>query len=172
MKANNEKVALFPASFDPITNGHLDLIKRALALGLFDKLIVAVGVNPEKRSLLTVDERIEMIKEVTQDLEGVEVDSYTGLTADYAMAKGCSVIVRGLRVFSDFEHEFQMAFMNRKLGGLDTIFLMSRLEYSYINSTLVKQVAQMGGDLSGLVPDIVAEKLREKFGFTSDSTEV
>lgn len=167
MSDRKEKIAVFPASFDPVTNGHLDLIHRALSLGLFDKLIVAVGVNPEKKALFSVEERVEMLKEVTKGLENVEVESYTGLTADYVRRKGATVIIRGLRVFSDFEHEFQMAFMNRKLSGIDTIFLMSRLEYSYLNSTLVRQVAQMGGSLEGLVPPVVERKLKEKFGGAS-----
>jgi pantetheine-phosphate adenylyltransferase len=168
MSEREERIAIFPATFDPVTNGHLDLIRRALSLGLFDRLIVAVGVNPEKKALFSVEERVEMLREVTKDLENVEIESYTGLTAEYARRKGASVIVRGLRVFSDFEHEFQMAFMNRRLAGIDTIFLMSRLEYSYLNSTLVKQVAQMGGNLEGLVPPIVERRLREKFGYPPD----
>lgn len=168
MSDRKERIAVFPASFDPVTNGHLDLIHRALSLGLFDKLIIAVGVNPEKRALFSVEERVEMLREVTKGLKNVEVESYTGLTADYARRKGATVIIRGLRVFSDFEHEFQMAFMNRKLSDIDTIFLMSRLEYSYLNSTLVKQVAQMGGSLEGLVPPIVERRLKEKFGHPPD----
>jgi len=163
-----KRIAVFPASFDPVTNGHLDLIRRALSLNLFDKLIVAVGVNPEKKPLFSVEERVEMLREVTKEFPNVEVDYYEGLTAEYVKRVGATVILRGLRVFSDFEHEFQMAFMNRKLAGVETIFLMSRLEYSYINSSLVKQIAQFGGDLSGLVPPIVQRRLREKFGFPPD----
>lgn len=164
----SKRIAVFPASFDPVTNGHLDLIHRALSLNLFDKIIVAVGVNPEKKPLFSVEERVEMLREVTKELPNVEVDYYEGLTAEYVKRVGATVILRGLRVFSDFEHEFQMAFMNRRLAGVETIFLMSRLEYSYINSSLVKQIAQFGGDLSGLVPPIVQRRLREKFGFPPD----
>ncbi len=156
------KIAVYPGSFDPITNGHLDLIERAL--NIFDKLIVAVAENPDKKPLFTTEERIEMVKETTRDYDKVVVDRIYGLTVDYVEKQGASVIVRGLRAISDFEFELQMALMNRKLNSkIETVFLMPSIQYSYIKSSLVKQVARLGGCLDGLVPKPAIRELKKKF---------
>lgn len=156
------KIAVYPGSFDPITNGHLDLIERAL--NIFDKLIVAIAENPEKKPLFTIEERIEMVKESTRDYDKVIVDRIYGLTVDYVEKQGASVIVRGLRAISDFEFELQMALMNRKLNSkIETVFLMPSIQYSYIKSSLVKQVARLGGCLDGLVPKPAIRELKKKF---------
>lgn len=157
------KVAVYPGSFDPITNGHLDLIERAL--NIFDKLIVAVAENPDKNPLFTIEERLEMVKEATKDYDDkVIIDRIYGLTVDYVEKQGASVIVRGLRAISDFEFELQMALMNRKLNSkIETVFLMPSIQYSYIKSSLVKQVARIGGCLDGLVPKPAIRELRKKF---------
>lgn len=157
-----EKIAVYPGSFDPITNGHINLIERALKI--FDKLIVAIAVNAAKTPLFTVEERVEMIKEVTRNNPKVIVDSFEGLLVDYVEAKDINVIIRGLRAMSDFEYEFQMTFMNRKLKrSIETIFMMTGLRWFYVNSRIIKEVAVAGGSIKGLVPDIVCEKLKEKF---------
>ena len=164
----NRHIALFPASFDPITNGHIDIIDRVAQLGLFDELIVAIGVNPEKKTLFTVEERLEMLHRVAADYPFVRVAHYTGLTAHYARECGARTIIRGLRAFTDFEYEFQMALMNRQQApDVDTLFMMANMQYAYLRSSLVKQVAQMGGDLGDLVPPFVIQKLKEKLDQTS-----
>lgn len=156
------KIAVYPGSFDPITNGHLDLIERALRI--FDRLIVAVAEHSEKSALFTIEERYEMVKEVTRKYDRVTVDRIHGLTVNYVKKQGAFVIVRGLRAISDFDFELQMALMNRNLSSeIETVFLMPSLQYSYIKSSLVKEVARLGGCLDGLVPDLVITKLREKF---------
>ncbi len=161
-------LAIYPGAFDPITYGHIDLVKRALRI--FDRLIVAIGENPAKKPLFSVEERLEMIREALDDYEfgdRVEVASFPGLLVDFAREKGASVIVRGLRAVSDFEYEFQLALMNRKLNRqIDTIFLMPGFRWFYISSTIVKEAARFGGDVSDLVPPNVKEKLREKFNAT------
>ena len=157
-----EKIAIYPGSFDPITNGHLSIIRRALEI--FDKLIVAILINPRKKPLFSVEERIYMIKEATKDLKNIEVDTFEGLLVDYAVKKGAKAIIRGLRATSDFEYEFQMALMNRKLNSsIQSIFLMTDYKWLYVSSSIVKEVASFGGDVSGLVPEIVCKKLKEKF---------
>jgi len=157
-----ERVAIYPGTFDPITNGHLSIIKRALEI--FDKLIVAILINPQKKPLFSVEERIFMIKEATKDIGNVEVDTFEGLLVDYAVKKGVNVIIRGLRATSDFEFEFQMALMNRKLNrSVQSIFLMTDYKWLYVSSSIIKEVASFGGDVRGLVPEIVYEKLKEKF---------
>jgi pantetheine-phosphate adenylyltransferase len=154
-------VALYPGSFDPITNGHLDLIQRGSAL--FDKLFVAILRNDEKQALFSVDERIEMLREVVQPFPNVEVGSFDGLLVEYAAHCGASVIIRGIRAVSDYEYELQMALMNRKLEPtLETVFMMPADKYSYVSSRLVREVAQAGGPVKGLVPEVVEQKLREK----------
>ena len=160
----NSNVAIYPGSFDPVTNGHVDLVERTLRV--FDRVIVAIATNPDKdRSLFTVEERLQMIKEVFTDLQGrVEADSFQGLLVDYAERKGSKVIIRGLRAVSDFEYEFQMALMNRRLKPkLETLFLMTGESEFYTSSRLVKEVVSLGGDVSGLVPDNVLKKLEAKF---------
>lgn len=159
------KKAIYPGTFDPVTNGHLDLIKRAL--NLFDYLIVAIGENPTKKPLFTVEERIYMIKEAIKEIpenQRIEVDSFSGLLVDFAKKKSACVIIRGLRAVSDFEYEMQLALMNRKLSNsIDTIFLMPSLRWIFLSSSIVKEAAQFGGNIEDLVPPVVVKKLREKF---------
>lgn len=154
-------IAVYPGSFDPITNGHLDLIDRAVKI--FDKLIVAVADNPEKSYLFSLEERVQMVREVTKQYKNLSVDVIKGLTVDYVQRQGAAVIVRGLRAISDFEFELQMALMNRNLNNkIETVFLMPSLQYSYVKSSHVKEIARLGGDLTGLVPEYVIKKLKEK----------
>jgi pantetheine-phosphate adenylyltransferase len=154
--------AVFPGSFDPITNGHLDIIERGLKV--FERVIIAILVNAEKRSLFTTEERVQIIREAFKGSPRVSVDSFSGLLVDYAQRVGASVIVRGLRAISDFEYEFQMALMNRHLApGVETVFMMPAEHYSYLSSRLVKEVFQLGGDVGSLVPPVVERRLREKY---------
>jgi pantetheine-phosphate adenylyltransferase len=154
-------IAVFPGSFDPVTNGHLDLIDRSLAV--FDEVIVAILVNPDKRPLFSLDERVAILKEVCRRKGRVRIDTFSGLLVDYAVRVGASSVVRGLRAISDFEYEFQMALMNRRLDpSIDTIFLMTPESYSYVSSRLVKEVFHLGGSVSGLVPPLVEKRLRQK----------
>ncbi len=156
------KTAVYPGSFDPITNGHIYLIERAL--GIFDRLIVVVAKHRDKSTLFTMEERVEMVREATRDYDRITVDKISGLTVDYVRAQGASIIVRGLRAISDFEFELQMALMNRKLDAeIETVFLMPSIQYSYIKSSIIKEVASVGGCLDGLVPEPVIPRLREKF---------
>jgi pantetheine-phosphate adenylyltransferase len=156
-------IAICPGSFDPVTNGHLDLIERAAKI--FDKLIVAVLRNQEKEPLFNVKERLEMLREVTQPFPNVEVESFAGLLMDYARQKQARVILRGIRAVSDYEYELQMALMNRKLEPqVETVFMLPGEAYSYLSSRLVREVARLGGSLKGLVPAIVEERLRVKIG--------
>jgi len=159
-----ENVAIYPGSFDPITNGHVDLVKRTLRV--FDTVIVAIATNPEKdRSLFTLEERLQMVREVFSEMKGrVQADSFQGLLVAYAERKGSTVIIRGLRAISDFEYEFQMAMMNHRLKPkVETFFMMTGESEFYISSRLVKEVASLGGNVSGLVPANVLEKLAAKF---------
>ena len=161
---SNSNIAIYPGSFDPITNGHVDLVKRTLRV--FDTVIVAIAINPDKdRSLFTVTERLQMINDVFADLQGrAKADSFKGLLVDYAESKGATVVIRGLRAVSDFEYEFQMAMMNHRLKPqLETLFMMTGESEFYTSSRLVKEVVSLGGDVSGLVPDNVLRKLKEKF---------
>jgi pantetheine-phosphate adenylyltransferase len=156
------KLAIYPGSFDPITNGHINIIERSLLI--FDKLVVAVAINASKNALFTLEERVAMIKEATRNNPNVIIDSFEGLLADYVAEKDINVIVRGLRALSDFEYEFQMTFMNRKLNRhVETIFMMTGLRWFYVNSRIIKEVAVAGGSVKGLVPDVVCERLREKY---------
>jgi len=153
--------ALYPGSFDPMTNGHLDLIHRSAVL--FDELIIAVVVNPSKKSLFTLEERVELIGECVAGLRHVRVESFSGLLVDYAAAMQAQVIIRGLRAVSDFEYEFQMALMNRKLSpATETVFMMPHARYTYLSSSMVREVAALGGCVSGLVPDIIETALKYK----------
>jgi pantetheine-phosphate adenylyltransferase len=154
-------IAIYPGSFDPLTNGHLDLIERGAKI--FDELIVAILRNPEKEPLFSLEERLEMIRAMTRERDNVRVDSFDGLTVDYAMKVGATAVLRGIRAISDYEYELQMALMNRKLEPrLETVFMMPAETYSYLSSRLVRQVATLGGSVRGLVPELVEKKLREK----------
>jgi pantetheine-phosphate adenylyltransferase len=158
----NGRTAIYPGTFDPITNGHMSIINRGLQI--FDKLIIAILYNPNKKPLFTIDERVVMINEVLKDTPNVEVDTFDGLLVDYAVLKESNVILRGLRALSDFEYEFQLALMNRKLcRDVQSIFLMTDYKWFYTSSTIVKEAVSLGGDINGLVPDIVEQKLKEKF---------
>ena len=155
-------VGIYPGSFDPLTNGHLSIIKRGLLV--FEKLIVAIATNPKKTPLFSVEERAQLIREACNDPR-VEVDHFQGLLVDYARKRGVHTILRGLRAVSDFEYEFQMANMNRKLEPkFDTVFMMTGEDYFYISSQLVREVAALGGDVAGLVPATVLSKLHTKLG--------
>ncbi len=154
--------ALCPGTFDPVTNGHLDIIERAS--GRFDALIVAVLGNPAKQPLFSVDERVSMLKEALVDLPNVEIDSFTGLLVEYATRRGVGVIVKGLRAVSDFEYELQMAQMNHRLAGVETFFMTTSPEWSFLSSSLAKEVVLYGGDVDGLVPTHVRQRMMEKLG--------
>lgn len=154
--------AIYPGTFDPVTYGHIDLIKRAQEI--FSEVIVAVAHNPQKEPLFSVTERVRMLKKATQGLPGVVVEEFDGLVVDYCRKKKAKVIIRGLRMISDFEYEFQMALTNRKLcPDIETIFLMPQESYSYLSSKLLKEAASLGADMSCFVPDFVETKLKEKF---------
>lgn len=156
------RIAVYPGSFDPVTNGHLDIIERAAVL--FDRLIVAVSLNPGKKPLFTVEERLDMLKEVTQPFYNVIIDTFNGLTVNYAKEKEAQAIIRGLRAISDFENEFMMALTNKKLQtSVETIFLMTRAEFSFISSSAVKEVAYFGGCVENMVPPVIQERLQSKF---------
>lgn len=156
-----ERIGVYPGSFDPPTLGHLDLIERAS--GFFDTLIVAVAKNTEKNSLFTADERIEMLEEITEGMDNVRIDFFTGLTVDFARDNGAMALIRGLRAVSDFEYEMTMAATNRKMyKNCDTISFMPTEQYMFISSRLVKEIAQLGGDASQFVPPSVAKRLQQK----------
>jgi pantetheine-phosphate adenylyltransferase len=152
--------ALCPGTFDPVTNGHLDVIGRTSRS--FDAVIVAVLENPSKEPLFGIEERVTMLKEATSDLENVEVASFSGLLVDYAMRRGVRVVVKGLRAVTDFEFEIQMAQMNERLAGIETLFMPTSPTWSFLSSSLVKEVARLGGDIGGLVPDHVRDRLAER----------
>jgi len=162
------QIAIYPGTFDPITNGHLSIVKRALKI--FDKLIIAILINPNKVSLFSREERIGMIQEAVAGQPNVEVESFDGMLVDYAVKKKAKVILRGLRALSDFEYEFQMALMNRKLNrDVQSIFLMTDYKWFYISSTIIKEAASLGGDISGLVPHNVSRMLKEKYGYLKNA---
>ena len=156
------RIAVYPGSFDPVTNGHLDILRRASRI--YDRLIVGVLNNPNKKTpMFSVEERIGMIREVTADIPNVEADSFTGLLVDFAKAKGAEVIVKGLRTVADFEYEFQMALLNKALNPeYETVFLMTDTKYSYISSSMVKELAGFRGDLTGLVPEAIISRIKGK----------
>ncbi|SDM95538.1 pantetheine-phosphate adenylyltransferase [Allokutzneria albata] len=156
--------AVYPGSYDPVTNGHLDIIERAA--GLFDEVVVAVMINKSKRSLFTVEERMEMLRDVTPHLPNVRIDSWYGLLVDYCKANEVQAIVKGLRAVSDFEYELQMAQMNQRLSGIDTMFIATNPVYSFLSSSLVKDVATYGGDVSHLLPPAVDERLAARLAET------
>ena len=160
----SEKVAVYPGTFDPITNGHLSIVNRALKI--FDRLIIAILNNPNKAPLFTLQERMDMIREVLKERPEITVDSFEGLLVDYVIQMKTNVILRGLRALSDFEYEFQMALMNRKLNReVQSVFLMTDYKWFYTSSTIIKEAASLNGDINGLVPAIVSRKLKEKFGY-------
>jgi pantetheine-phosphate adenylyltransferase len=157
-----QRIAIYPGSFDPVTNGHLDIIKRGLKL--FDKIIVTILTNPSKTSLFNITERIEMLEISLKSFSGIEIDTYGGLLVDYAAQKNACGILRGMRAVSDFEYEFQMALMNRKLNRkIQTVFLMTGLRWIFTSSTIIKEASRFGGNINGMVPPIVSQKLKEKF---------
>jgi len=154
-------LAIYPGSFDPLTHGHLDLIERGSQI--FDQLVVAVLTNLEKAALFSIEERVDMLREVTAGIPNVSVDTFRGLLVDYALSKKARVILRGIRAFTDYEYELQMALMNRQLQpNIETVFLTPAEAYSHISSRLVKEIFQHGGSVKGLVPPVVEERLRQK----------
>src|SRR6266850_4215056 len=164
-------LAVYPGSFDPLTNGHVDIIARGARL--FDRIVVAVLLNPEKLPLFTTAERVEIARSVFKGLPNVEVDTFDGLLVDYVERRNAQLIVRGLRAVSDFEFEFQMALMNQRLNGkIETVFMMPAEQYTYISSRLIKEVFTLGGRVSGLVPEIVEERMRHKLDMKKLNEEV
>jgi len=166
MDVNNERTVVYPGTFDPITMGHLDIINRALEL--FDRVVVAVARHPSKTPLFTLEERLEMINECFKgSKKNIEIEAVSGLLVEYAFKKGAKSIVRGLRAVSDFEYEFQLALMNRRLErNVETVFLMTGFRWIYISSSIIKDAAQHGGDVTGLVPEHVQQNLKDKYGLT------
>jgi len=156
------KIAIYPGSFDPITNGHLDILKRGAKI--FDKVVIAVADNMRKEAVFSARERMDLIKNCTSDFKNVEIDRFTGLVVDYAKSVHASVIIRGLRQVTDFEYEFQMALMNRQLNeDIDTIFLMPHEKYTYLSSSVVREITELDGDVSRFVPENVLKKLKNKY---------
>jgi pantetheine-phosphate adenylyltransferase len=157
-----KKIALYPGTFDPITNGHFDIIERSLEV--FDHVIVGVAHNPQKSPLFSVEERVKMLREVTREFERIEVDHFDGLVIEYARSRGADVIIRGLRAVSDFEYELQMALTNRKLANdIETVFMMPSAQYSFLSSSIVKEIGRLGGNISCFVPKFVEMQLQKKF---------
>ena len=166
----NKRIAVCPGSFDPVTYGHLDIITRAAKM--FDKLIVVVASNGAKHCSSTPEERVDMIKKCIPDLQNVEVEHYDGLLADYAASKGANAIIKGLRAMSDFEYEFQMALTNKKLNPqVETLFLTTATKNMYLSSSMVKQIASMGGDISSFVPDVIRADIMNRIFVKKDTTE-
>jgi len=164
------KLAIYPGTFDPVTYGHLDLVERGLMI--FDELIIAVAPSPKKQPLFTIKERLLLIEASVRQYQGVRVEAFDGLLIDYVKRRGGIGIIRGLRAVSDFEYEMQMALMNRRLAGdLETVFMMPSEEYSYLTSTIVKEVASFGGTITGLVPEVVEKALKDKFEVIGDLIE-
>ena len=161
-----EKIAVYPGSFDPVTNGHIDIAERGLKL--FDKIIVAILHNPVKDFLFTVEERVEMLESSFKDYPDITVETFDGLLVDYAASRKAIAILRGMRAVSDFEYEFQLALMNRRLRReIQTVFLMTGLRWIFTSSSIIKEAARFGGDITGMVPPVVNRKLKEKFGIAS-----
>ncbi len=164
-----QRIAIYPGSFDPVTNGHIDIIERGLKL--FDRIIVAILHNPSKRGLFPVEERKEMLEISLKNLSNVEVDTFDGLLVDYAAKRKAQAILRGMRAVSDFEYEFQLALMNRRLNrDIQTVFLMTGLRWIFTSSSIIKEAAGFGGNINGMVPPIVNEKLKEKFAKPSTAS--
>lgn len=159
------KTAIYPGSFDPITNGHIDIIKRGLKL--FDEIIVAVLHNPGKKSLFSVEERLDMLSTSLKQFSNIEIDTFSGLLVDYAAKKKADAVLRGMRAVSDFEYEFQLALMNRRLNrNIQTVFLMTGLRWIFTSSSIIKEAASFNADITDMVPPYVEEKLKKKYGFT------
>ena len=164
-----KKVAIYPGSFDPITNGHIDMVERGLRL--FDKIIICILCNPGKETLFTIEERLEMIRKSLKKFPNIEIDSFDGLLVDYGAKRNADAILRGMRAVSDFEYEFQLALMNRKLNRkIQTVFLMTDFRWIFTSSSIIKEAARFGGDITGMVPPIVNQKLKKKFNFKSKSS--
>jgi len=164
------KVVIYPGSFDPVTNGHIDIVERGLKL--FDKLIVSILYNPNKKYLFALEERMEMLKDCLKKFKNVEIDSFDGLLVDYAASRKAHAILRGLRAMSDFEYEFQMALMNRRLNReIQTVFLMPGLRRIFTSSTIIKEIVQFGGNIDGMVPALVKKKLKKKFALELESRQ-
>ena len=156
------RIAIYPGTFDPITNGHIDLVQRTLKI--FDEVVIAVAPGPKKKPLFTVQERLKLIEQSIEGLEGANTEAFNNLVVDYAKSKKSIALVRGLRAVSDFEYELQMALMNRRLNAnVETVFMMPSEEYTFLTSTMIKEVASFGGSVKGLVPDVVERALKEKF---------
>jgi len=161
--ANSRRIGVFPGQFDPITNGHLDVIRRGVKL--FDELIVAVGINPEKRDMFTIDERVDMVRALVSEIPDVRVEKYTGLTVDFVRKAEATALLRGIRDVSDLRYEFQLALANRTVGGVETVFIMAGEQYALTSSSLIRQVVALGGNveqLASILPDLVISQLRER----------
>ncbi len=165
-----QRTAIYPGSFDPVTNGHIDIVERGLKV--FDKIIVAILRNPAKEALFTIEERKEMIEISLNEYSNIEVDIFDGLLVDYAKKRNAGAILRGMRAVSDFEYEFQLALMNRKLNReVQTVFLITGLRWIFTSSSIIKEAASFGGNINGMVPPAVSRKLKEKFGFITSADE-
>jgi len=156
-----KRIAIYPGSFDPVTNGHLDILERGLYI--FDHVIMAILINPSKKALFSLEERVDMLKETTKDIDNVEIGTFDGLLVDYAKERNAVAILRGMRAVSDFEYEFQLALMNRRLNrDIQTVFLMTGLRWIYTSSSIIKEAAKFDGDITGLVPPIIQDRIKEK----------
>jgi pantetheine-phosphate adenylyltransferase len=163
-----ETLAIYPGSFDPVTNGHLDIIERGLKL--FDRIVVAILYNPSKKPLFSLEERVDLLREALKAYPNAEVDSFSGLLVDYAARKNAQAILRGMRAVSDFDYEFQLALMNRRLNrNVETVFLMTGLRWIFTSSSIIKEAASFGGEVAHMVPPVVYKKLQEKFNFPATS---
>jgi pantetheine-phosphate adenylyltransferase len=157
-----QRVAIYPGSFDPVTNGHIDIVERGLRI--FDRIVVAILHNPNKKALFTIEERMEMLQDCLKEFSNVEVDTFDGLLVDYACKRNAQAILRGLRALSDFDYEFQMALMNRRLNReIQTVFLMTGLRWIFTSSSIIREAARFGGNVNGMVPPLVSKKLKERF---------
>jgi pantetheine-phosphate adenylyltransferase len=159
-----EKIAIYPGTFDPITNGHIDVIERSALM--YDKVILVIAINSKKQSLFSHEERLEMANDALKHIKNVEITFHNGLIVDFAIKAKASCIIRGVRAVTDFEYEFQLALMNRKISDISTVFLMPHEKYTYLNSSIIRELAKYNQDVSDFVPSLVQKKLKEKFGFS------